>query len=210
MLTPQTFSIVTLLPRQDGWVDDPGSVQILWSDDGTTFTQVYSVTGLACTSNLLTFGPFPGGPVTHRYVKYNCTVHATGSSIYDRVSVTNQDGGGWTVAALGFASTAGDTFNADTGTLRQSVVATANGVGIALVDQTMAGTGTLPNSSRLSASRQWAAAAAELRVLGGAAVNYQMSAPPLFGPAHYLRVTMPRFTTPSAPAAGGGNSGFVA
>lgn len=91
------------------------------------------------------------------------TATASATSWAPEVKAVTQDGGNWNIAALGFACTSGDTFTAWEGTIRQSIVPALTSVGVALVDNTNLGNGTIPCGVTLSALRDWAAATAELR-----------------------------------------------
>lgn len=104
---------------------------------------------------------------------------ATGSGFNPMGTVATQDTGNWSVSAIAVASSSGDTFTADCGTKRQSVVPALTTAGVALVDSVATALATLEDSLILSASRAWAVAIAELRT--GAAASY-LTAPPMVAP----------------------------
>lgn len=198
MLTAQTFSEVTVLPRQDGYQDFPGSISIFVSDDGATWgTAVYSTTGLPNNSSLKLFS---FASQHHRYLQYEITAIASGARVYQGAAevnvgnasvvpsqntgtntgsnyfpgerITVEDNGGWNVAAIAFASSSGDTFAASTGsTIRQSVVPALTSVAVALVDVAQgAASASILAEAKLSAARQWAVAGVELRTGASPAV----------------------------------------
>lgn len=89
MLAPQTVDAVTVLPRQDGFHDNPGSIEIYMSTDGTTWgSPVYTQSGLPDNNTLKTF-TFPGGAVTKRYLKYQTLSEAAGSRLFTSVAEIN-------------------------------------------------------------------------------------------------------------------------
>jgi len=85
-----TFDTVAVLPRQDGFLDFPGSIEIYVSTDGSTWgSAVYTASGLANDATQKTFGPFSGGAVTKRYVKYNILSAASGARVYQGAAEIN-------------------------------------------------------------------------------------------------------------------------
>jgi hypothetical protein len=90
MGSAKTFDTVTVLPRQDGNLDFPGSIEIYVSDDGSTWgTAIYTASGLPNNATQKIFGPFSGGAVTHRWVKYNILSQASGARIYQGAAEIN-------------------------------------------------------------------------------------------------------------------------
>src|SRR5262245_36509186 len=78
MKTPQTFDAIQVLPRQDGFADYPGSIEIYLSTNGTTWgTAVYTQSGLPNTNTQKTF-PLPS-VVTYRWFKYQILSPAAGA-----------------------------------------------------------------------------------------------------------------------------------
>lgn len=113
-----TFDTVTVLPRQDGWADDPGSITINVSNDGSTWTAVYSQTGIPLSASLKYFGPFSGGAVTYRYMQYYISVIATGARVYQGACEINV---GTTVALYATAeNVAPPITNANMGAMHQA------------------------------------------------------------------------------------------
>ena len=94
----------------------------------------------------------------------------SGSSVTLWDQADTQDGNNWVVSGLGFACVSGDTLTALTGTSRQSSIPAATAVGGALYDNTDVVDGNFGNWTRISNSRNWAAASVELRS-GGAAIT---------------------------------------
>jgi hypothetical protein len=108
----------------------------------------------------------------------NIGTTATGTSTYAEGDVATQDGNNWSVCAIAVASSSGDTFTADLGTIRQSKIPALTTAGVGLIDNTSVGVvGALRNAILLSTSRAWAAAAIELRS-GGSAINVTESSIP--------------------------------
>lgn len=82
-VAPPTFDTVAVLPRQDGFLDFAGSIEIYVSSDGVTWgSPVYTASGLPLDASLKVFGPFAGGAVTYRYIKYNILSAASGARAF--------------------------------------------------------------------------------------------------------------------------------
>lgn len=80
------------------------------------------------------------------------------------LGVLTQDGNNWVITGFGFVCQSGDTLTAQsTGTSRQSSIPAATAVGGALYDNTQPLAATFGNATKLSTSRNWAAASVELR-----------------------------------------------
>jgi hypothetical protein len=94
---------------------------------------------------------------------------ATGTSANPEGHVATQDGNNWSAGCIAVASSSGDTFTANLGTIRRSLVPALTTAGVALIDNSSAGLVTLRNAALLSASRAWAAVGFELRT-GAAAI----------------------------------------
>ena len=132
----------------------------------------------------------------------NIGTAVAGSSFYPEADAATQDGNNWGIAAIAVASSSGDTFTADLGTIRQSLVPALTTAGVALVDNTAQYLATMRNAVRLSASRTWAAAGLELRT-GGAAIN--VTAAPLMAPI--VKPPLHSTPVPVCSALAGGTTG---
>jgi hypothetical protein len=108
----------------------------------------------------------------------NIGATATGSGFTAEGDVATQDGNNWSVCAIAAATSSGDTLTADMGAKRQASVPAATAAAIALVDNSSIGiVSALRGDVMISASRQWAAAAIELRS-GGGAINFTSASIP--------------------------------
>ena len=147
--------------RQSTITNGTSVVVELWAATGITgnASNVVTVTFSASTLAAIAIEEYSG--LVSSY--FGTPATATGTGTWPVASLTTVDGGSWTVAAIGFACSSGDTFSQWEGTIRQSVVPSLTSVGVALVDNAPGGDGTIPTGAGLSASRAWAAAAVEMR-----------------------------------------------
>lgn len=96
MLSAQTFNALTYLPRQDGWLDFPGSIEIYVSSDGVTWgTPVFTASGLP---NSASQQGFVFASQTFRYLKFNILSAAAGARVYQGAAEINV--GTWTGTVL--------------------------------------------------------------------------------------------------------------
>ena len=77
--------------------------------------------------------------------------------------VATQDGNNWVITGFGFACQSGDTLTAQVGNESQKSIPAATAVGGALYDNTQPLSATFGCATKLSTSRNWAAASIELR-----------------------------------------------
>jgi len=152
----------------------------------------------------------------------------SGSSIdLETALLTLQDGNNFIVGGMGFACQSGDTLTAIAGTSRQSSIPAATAVGGALYDSTSVVICQAETFAKISASRNWAAAAVELRTGGSSvtAIDYAASVAPhqgsnaywetaiiLFSNFELLHTLEPLFAQQQEfpPSPGANNYGFVA
>ena len=130
----------------------------------------------------------------------NVGAAATGNSQYPEGDVTTQDTSSWGVCAISAATLSGDTFTADLGTIRQSVVPALTTAAVALVDNTSIGTAKLRQGVLLSNSRAWAAAAVELRTGVAATVIVPPSGLGQSTATHQILTTPPAYVSGSGGA----------
>jgi large repetitive protein len=114
------------------------------------------------------------------------TSTASGSSFDIRAgNVLTQDSTNIVVAGLGFACQSGDTLTAQNGGERQKSIPAATAVGGCLQDHTTILVGTVAVMTQINNSRNWAAAALELRsgITANAAGEYASGTAPALSPA---------------------------
>ena len=187
--------------------------------------EIWKATGVATkTGNVFTANVSPNTTLAIAAEEYsgsttvgiNGTNSNAGSVNIDQTLLT-QDASNFVIGVLGFAAQSGDTLTATAGTSRQSSIPAATRPGVALYDQTAVMDETMRIMTRISASREWASAAVELRsggsaatagAYGGALVASLQAA----GDTRYLHVTEPLFCQNQnyPPTPGANNSGFVA
>jgi hypothetical protein len=167
------------------------SVTSITDTKGNTYTQKAGVNGTgvrgeiwACansgaqTSNIITVNISPSTTISAQAEQrsgvgsFGNTATAVGTSTIPKVLDTIQEGSNWVIAGIGFACQSGDTLTATEGVSRQSSIPAATATGGAQYDNTANGVGQLPNSARISTSRNWAAVALELRASGAVATPY--------------------------------------
>lgn len=131
--------------------------------------------------------------------------------------VAAQDGNNFVVTGFGFACQSGDTLTAQVGNARQKSIPAATAVGGALCDNTQPLAASFGNATKLSTSRNWAAASIELRSGGSSitAADYGgalVAALAADRDVRYLRCLEPLFAqqTPIQNVGSAVNSGFVA
>lgn len=141
----------------------------------------------------------------------------SGSSAALRASAALQDQNNFVVAGLAFACQSGDTLAVSLGTSQQSSIPAATAVGVALYDNTSLLCCTLADQADISASRNWAATAVELRSGSAAtsALSYAASTAAALQTGHanfnYQKFDEPLFAQQQnyPPTPGANNSGFV-
>jgi hypothetical protein len=120
----------------------------------------------------------------------NLGAGATGTSRYPEADVMTQDTSSWSVGGLAVATSSGDTFSADLGTIRQSLIPALTTAAIGLIDNTTVPVAVLRNAVLCSASRAWAAIAIELRTgvtaTNVTSTNTTVIAHPASGAQHQL------------------------
>ena len=142
----------------------------------------------------------------------NVGTPATGSNGYPQAGAATQDTSSWVITAVAAATTSGDTFAAQLGTLRRSLVPALTTAAVALIDNTSVITSpALRGMTSLSTARNWAATALELRS-GITATTAVESKTIINNPANVLTGHQATKASASAqlPPAGSANSGFVA
>lgn len=114
---------------------------------------------------------------------YGATSTNTGSSRYPQGDCATQDANNWNVTGIAAATSSGDTFTIDLGTLRQNLVPALTTAGVALIDNSeIAQAAHLNNYATLSNSRDWATATLELRSGGSAAAVHDYVGQKPFNP----------------------------
>lgn len=187
-------------------------------NNGGVRTELWKSVGIATqAANIITVNVSPNCNIAAAAEEYSGVsaygVSATGSatSTIPNIYEQSEDGNDYAVVAFGFACNSGDTITAQVGTRRQFSVPAATAVGIALFDSTSIGIAQILNEALLSASRDWAAVATDLK--SGTDVTEEMATVTethACGAGYLLNVLMPATadTGPVTPS-GAGNSGFV-